>query len=256
MHYFPETHNALSWLYYASLPFLIVIVWLIIKGYSLKKEIIFGVLFFLITISVMLQIFPIGNAIASERYTYIPYIGLSYIAGQWFAFVKTIQLRNLIFIIFPLFIILFSYQTWARIPVWKNTEVICTDIIKNDPYKYECYLFRGYERGYNNNLQGAIDDFDKAIMRNPFLPEIYYYRGLAYKDLNKYESAINDFNKAISIKPDYAEAYYNRGLSKYNLKDFSGTIVDCEKALELNPNNEKAMNIKAKAQLELQKKNN
>ena len=44
-----------------------------------KKDINFGILFFTITISLICQIFPFGDAIVSERYTYVPYIGIFYL---------------------------------------------------------------------------------------------------------------------------------------------------------------------------------
>ena len=82
MHCLPDdTVNVLPFYYYISLPFLLMVTWLIAKKYTNKKEVIFGVAFFLISISVMLQIINVGVAITAERYTYIPYIGLFYIAG-------------------------------------------------------------------------------------------------------------------------------------------------------------------------------
>ena len=65
--------------------------------------------------------------------------------------------------------------------------------------------------------------------------------------------AIINFNKAIEINPKYLGAYDNKAIAKYSLKDFSGAIEDCEQALKLNPNDEKALNLKANAQQELQK---
>ena len=84
VYYFPEVHKTLPWQYYASLPALLILLFFIIRKSSIRKEILFGVIFFLITISVMLQIVPVGTAHTAERYTYVPYLGLLFIAGQIF----------------------------------------------------------------------------------------------------------------------------------------------------------------------------
>jgi len=49
--------------------------------YSLKytRKILFGFLFFLITILPVLKLVPIGYAMIADRYTYIPYLGIFYI---------------------------------------------------------------------------------------------------------------------------------------------------------------------------------
>ncbi|MFH0866637.1 MAG: tetratricopeptide repeat protein [Bacteroidota bacterium] len=236
MHYFPETHGStLPFLYYASLPFLIILFWFIIKLKSFRKDFIFGFLFFLITISITLQIIAVGNSIASERYTYIPYIGLFYLIGQWFATIERKLKRNIIFTIFSLFVILFSYQTWNRIYVWKNTETLCSDIIKKNPDKYDCYYIRGVNRGKKGDFKGAVQDFNKALTLKSDEPKAYYNRGLAFKYLNNNDSALNDYSNAIMLNPEYAEAYLNRGLLYYELKNTKSAILDYNKAIQLNP---------------------
>ena len=74
IYYFPNTTaGLLPWPYYASMPFLIAVVcltaWLIRKSH-IKKDAIFGICFFLVTISVMLQIVTVGSALIADRYTY------------------------------------------------------------------------------------------------------------------------------------------------------------------------------------------
>jgi len=44
---------------------------------------------------------------------------------------------------FSLIIILFSYLTWARISVWKDSKTLFTDVIRKFPENYYGYYFRG-----------------------------------------------------------------------------------------------------------------
>src|SRR5205814_2375578 len=97
--------------------------------------------FFLITISVMLQVISVGSALTAERYTYIAYIGPFYIAGQWLAGIK--KQRQLVIGIFAALIAVFSVITWNRIAVWKDDRTIYTDIIEKNPDVYYGYWLRG-----------------------------------------------------------------------------------------------------------------
>ena len=100
----------------------------------------------------------------------------------------------------------------------------------------EEYFYRGYDKSYKGDYNGAIADYTKAIEINPNFADAYYNRGSSKNDLKDYNGAIADFTKAIEINPNDAFAYYNRGSSKDNLKDYYGAIADYTKAIEINPN--------------------
>jgi len=106
----------------------------------------------------------------------------------------------------------------------------------------EEYFYRGYDKSYKGDYNGAIADYTKAIEINPNFADAYYNRGSSKNDLKDYNGAIADFTKAIEINPNDAFAYYNRGSSKDNLKDYYGAIADYTKAIEINPNDAKAYN--------------
>jgi protein O-mannosyl-transferase len=52
--------------------------------YGLKKyrALSFGIVFFFITIVLVLQFLSVGSAIMAERYSYVPYIGIAFITGS------------------------------------------------------------------------------------------------------------------------------------------------------------------------------
>lgn len=54
--------------------------------YSLRfsKKFFFGIGFFTITVFLVLQLLPVGNTIMADRYSYIPSIGIFYLAGEGF----------------------------------------------------------------------------------------------------------------------------------------------------------------------------
>ncbi|NTW34029.1 MAG: tetratricopeptide repeat protein, partial [Bacteroidetes bacterium] len=284
MYYYPVIHgNALPVLYYFSLPLLLIISWFIYRKISFRKESIFGVSFFLIALSVMLQIIPVGISFASDRYTYVASIGLFFIAGQWVSNIQKKHIKNAVVALFSIYTIMISYQTWARIGYWKNAEILFTDVIKKYPDNYHGYWVRGIYRNEINDLQGALQDFNKVMEYNPnradnaiargsiryklndfkgawedadftikldsTIAEAYNNRGIAYEGLGDMKSAFLDYNKAILLKPAYGMAYDNRGVIKAKSGDMVGAIEDINKAIKLSPEDSKAYsdrgNIKA-----------
>ena len=246
MHYLPMLKDGfLPWYYYASLPFILFIIFSLFFRFNFRKEIIFGLSFFLITVSVMLQIIPVGGSIASERYTYIPYIGLFYIAGQLFSYLKRHKLRKALFILISLFVIMFSYQTWVRIGVWKNGEVLFSDSIKKYPDIYFGYWTRGIFRNGEGNLKGALQDYNKSIGKNPVFADAYYDRGVTYSSLGDIQSALRDYNNAIKLNPAYADAYLNRGMLYDGLGKADSAMYDFNMTILLKPAFAKAYNNRA-----------
>ena len=111
---------------------------------------------------------------------------------------------------------------------------------------------RGVSKTNLGDKQGAVDDYNKAIAINPNYSNAYNNRGIAKATMGDNAGAMSDFNKAVSINPGYSDAYCNRAITRFTLKDYAGVIEDCNTMLKLNPDDEKAFNLKAKAQQELQ----
>ena len=250
IHVFPVVnHSALPVLFYVSLLFVAMLIWFLVRNNYYQKETLFGIAFFLVTISVMLQIVPVGYTFVAERYTYIPYIGLFYVAGQWITESK--KYRHIVIGVFSLFVALFSVQTWQRINVWENNKTLLSDVLKKDPAnsnRMSQGLFqRGEERIANGNAQGAIDDFTDAILLSPKFTNAYFNRGLLYFNAGDFKSAIADYNKAIELDPKSALVYYNRGCAYHQENKLDSAISDYNKAISLDSSYALAYNNRGSA---------
>lgn len=282
LHPYPiKTAGMLPVLYYLSIPIIILLSFSIhkfLKKYfmhsqtadasSLKKEFLFGILFFLFTISVALQFVPFGYSVVSERYAYIPYLGL--ILSSLSFLQHIIKNKTIIRIAAISFIVFFSISTFNRNKVWANSITLFSDIIENYPATPSAYLNRGmekyklqqytdalndyneaikivpdyFEAHYNRGLckymlkdfTGALSDYDKAIGFYPKLGLVYYLRGVVKNDLQMYDGAIKDYTKAIDLQFIQKDVHRMRGDSKFNKKDFAEAIKDYDIALTKNNN--------------------
>jgi protein O-mannosyl-transferase len=294
VHPLPLKADSFSVIIYFIYPLILLIIMalttLIAIKYKIQRRIlIFGFLFFLITISLVIQITPVGFCIVAERYTYLPYLGLLFIIGGNYTLLKEKSnwLLTGLNIMIILIIIALSVLTYQRNKIWANSMTLYTDAINKFPDSPIAHNNRGiayyalkknaeaendflkaislkpdYAEAYYNlgtvyynqaKYDEAIKDFTKAISFKPDYIKAYYNRGNSYISIKEYEKGIQDFDKAISLKPDYAEAYNNRGISFFNLKKYDEAVISETKAIELNPGYALAYNNRGNANYNLKK---
>ena len=83
--------------------------------------------------------------------------------------------------------------------------------------------------------QEPISMSDEEIQLAPRLsrPHIYHRRGVAKVRLNDLQGAIEDFNKAVELNSSVAEFYYDRGTVKKSLGKSEEAKTDLQRAREL-----------------------
>ncbi len=264
--------------YYAYLLSFLGLAAYLIYSRRFTKKIIFGIGFFTLTILFVLQLLPVGNAIMADRYSYIPSIGIFYLAGEGFIWLWSKNIKLPALILLSVSSILFSVKTYARCGVWKNDMTLWNDVIGQDKTVAEAYYNRGIlfmnekrneeaikdfnkvvelKPGYANSYNGrgviftnekrndeAIKEFNKAIELNRGYADAYNNRGFLFMNENRNEEAVKDYNKAIELKPGYADAFYNRGSVFVGQRRIEEAIKDFNKAVELKPNYAEAYNIR------------
>jgi len=283
LHFYPvKSGGMLPIEYYLALPALLLLIWGVFKSGSFKHELIFGLLFYFVTIAMVLQIIPAGRAIVSERYSYVPYIGIFFIFGQFFSYIKdkkfsfSSRIKSIVSIVLIVLTVLYSFLTYERNKVWKNGIVLFTDVIEKYPDQEFAWLARGntkngegdfdgaladynkairlnpdYSEALNNrayikegkgDFDGALADYNKAIQLNPDYPEAFNNRGNVYNKINKFDSALADYNIAIKMKPDYTDAFYNRGNVYNKINKFDSALADFTITIQMKPDFPDALN--------------
>lgn len=246
LHPYPDKLTGMLPMEYYIAPALILVAIYIFyrlrRNTFIKKEVTFGMIFFIATIALVLQIVPFGGkVVVAERYTYLPYIGLCFIAGQMYCMVldnkfrNAYRFKNYILVAVLSISLIFSIITFNRNEVYKDNYTFWEDVIDKYPDFYFAHFSYGIAKMYKKDYDEAMKQYDKAIELNPDFAIVYNNRGLAKQDLKDFDGAIKDFEKAISLKPNYDVAYYNLGLVKSNVNDHKAAIENYNKAIKLNP---------------------
>ena len=240
VHFYPSVTDTLPLEYYIAPLVLLGLTLSIFWFKKYRKELIFGFVFYLISISLIVQLIPLGKSIVSERYSYIPYIGIAILFAKILLDLVSNSKqskRNLsmLYIGFGIVVLLFTVQSNKRNKVWQNGETLFTDVINQSPNECFGYIFRCYHRIQETNYQGCIDDCNAGLKIDSNATILLSNRGVSRFYLNDFKGALTDFDAIIKRDSTISDIFLKRGKARSALLDNVGAIHDFEKALQLNP---------------------
>src|SRR5260370_21053901 len=94
---------------------------------------------------------------------------------------------------------------------------------------------RGAKRLQNGDLEGAIEEFTKAISISSHLDSTQLTRSNVLSGANAFAVSAREAREITVIHPFTANAYTSRGLARYRKGDVYGPIADYELAIQINP---------------------
>ena len=250
-HSFPLTTRMplQMWLSPVFILALLALVWIKRKN----KLLVFSFFFFMINVVLVLQLVSIGGTLLSERYTYVPYIGMAFIIGMLLDKYSISVNRSLLWGIPAVVLLVFGIITFQRTKVWNNSETLWTDAIKHFPdapvprtnrANYLISTSTGVKDKVRQNemLQIALEDCNVALKTNANHAKGYENRQNIYLRLNKDTLALADANSLIRLEPRNRLGYYTKGsvYQRFNMPD--SALVSFNKCLEINPNTDFALN--------------
>ncbi len=230
---YPETDDKINtvWVYLspAVLLALALIVW---KYFRDSKVVVFGIAFFLITIVLVLQLLPIGDALYADRYTYIPSIGLFFIAAHYLVPVLKKKITG---VLVGACLLGYSYLSFERTKDWHDSIALYTDAIDNGYKAAILYNNRGAVLADSGKNEEALKDFVNLVSLKPRYPNGWRHKGLLHVRLKQNEEAIHSFSEAIKYYPDDFTNYLSRGTVYVQKNDFENALKDFTKIIELQP---------------------
>jgi tetratricopeptide (TPR) repeat protein len=155
----------------------------------------------------VIQLLPIGLAVASDRYTYVPLIGIFYVLSECIVWIWQNKLKNHIYV--KIIVVILSltiitelvFLTNGLCRVWKDGVTLWTNVVTHYPQT---------DVAYNN-------------------------RGTEYFTLKEYDKALKDFLATIEINPTDAAAHSNACNSYFAQKENDKALIYCMKSLKINP---------------------
>jgi tetratricopeptide (TPR) repeat protein len=260
----------LNVLFYGALILLPVILFLIIKWAWTRKHIslITGIAFFTFNVMFMLQIVQAGQCFLADRYTYIAYFGLFFLAAkaiEWILSEKP-ALTTITYAGMFIYIVALSFLSNTQIKIWKNTGTLWEHTLTLYPENYIPWSNAANYYNGKGDLLKAINYYKKALPLQTEKEKAYNNLSKSYTDYalsfnntdpsqqakkkELLDSALTYFNKGYAIdsakgsknKLLTAKLLINRGVCKAGLGLYDDAIIDIQQGLYVDSLNKKGWN--------------
>lgn len=249
---YPDPQKSIPVLYHIA-PFVVLfLLALILWRGGKNRNILFGFLFFFITIVLVLQFITVGKVIMADRYSYLSYVGLIFPIAMGYDRLqeqkneKIILLKKVFHFSFIIYAVIFVFLSFQRIKVWKNSDTLWSDTISKYPNSEAYHSRASYlvnktaididqKNARKNEYDRALSDFSKAIQLKTSDPNVYVGRANIYSIKGQFDSALTDYSKAIELNSSDAPTYLNRAGAYILKKEYDKAILDYSKALNLDP---------------------
>lgn len=147
-----------------------------------------------------------------------------------------------------------SFLAWKALCVFRigdhdEARGLIDKILKQNPKQKDAIRVRGIFKSEANDHEGAIKDFNEAILLDSKFALAYHSRGREYDDIGNQDAAIHDFDVAIRLDPQYTSSFLSRGNAYFAKGDLSDAIRDYNEVIRLDPNDESAFHNRGLAYL-------
>jgi tetratricopeptide (TPR) repeat protein len=208
---------------------------------------LFGWLWYVITLIPVIGLVQVGNQAMADRYTYIPLIGL-FIIIAWglpellarYAFRKTI-----LAIAAAVVLLAMTVSTCVQLRYWRNSVTIFERAVEVSPNNCFVHTNLGVAFMQKNAYDDAIANFEKALQIDPCDAKTHINIGVAYfRRDKKVDLAIGHFEKAAAIDPCDVPTRLNLATALAKQGKTQQAIEQCDEILRMAPGRTEAIELK------------
>ena len=245
-----KVNDSLPASYYMYPAMIIALAFVIWKFARHNKAIIFGIAFFIINIFLLLQFLPVGGAIVSDRYGYIPYLGLFFILGwvvsEYFEDKAKMGTGKILLGVTLVYCLALGFASNERCKDWYDAITLWQDDIDKHPEAPVGYFYLGqeyftrYEEATNANKKKVMADsaminFNMSIARKPDYINPVICVAELQRNFGMIDSAKNTYMRAMKIKDNNESVYLGLAVI-YSIKQQYDSAQYCfRKGLQIKP---------------------
>jgi tetratricopeptide (TPR) repeat protein len=219
----------------------------LIKNWKKKNEVVFSIAFFVITFSIVSNLFFTVGIIMNERFVFVSSLGFSTLMA-WL-FVRYFKNASILAIILLLTLSFYKYKTITRNLAWKdNYTLFSTDYFNSPNSAKVSTAFGGslLEKAtdilkLDSNLSKVYMDSSIKVLEHSI--NIYpensqtwlLYGNAIFARTRDNERAIAIYRNCLNLRPNYFDALYNIGILNYNANQLDSAEKFLAAALSANP---------------------
>ena len=164
---------------------------------------VFGMAFYTVNIVFVLQIVGAGQGLFADRFTYVPYFGLFFIAAYYF---DKLDFKNMIgkvvLGIVAAYLILLSFMTYKQTQIWINSYSMWSHVIEYYPKTKVTWGNRANWLRDNGYKAQALADYTERLRLGADDPEPFNSRGKLYFQSQSRDTlllAMADYKDAVKL---------------------------------------------------------
>lgn len=208
-----------------------------------KRKFFFFAAFYLVNLLLVINVIPLGGTVASERYAYLPVLGIYSIVALVIHQVY-LRYKSLAFGLVLIIFVGFCLLTYQRLEVWRNTHNLFEDVYAKYPNNAHSINAYANTLAFKGELSKALQLQNMAIQK---VTNFKYYadRGGVYYLLDSLSLSEIDYTTAIQLAPHESDNFLKRAFVRHKKGNFQGALNDLNFAIQLNQGNRQARELRA-----------
>lgn len=211
------------------------------------RALLTGWLFFFLAILPTMQIVGFTNVIASDKYAYLPSVGLLMILAWllgllWPAVSSSLVNRIATAVIILILAVSESCATRRYLENWQDSERLYQYMLAQAPDAPSLHLNLGNIVLKKERFDEAISHYNKAIAAHPRYMHAHLNLGIALAAARRYGEAIREYRIVLKLRKNHKEALSRLAYALAQTGQFDEAIAYYNKALQHRRNDAEVLN--------------
>ena len=203
-----------------------------------------GWFWFVGTLVPVIGLIQVGSQSMSDRYSYLPLVGLfivlvwggAEVCARWHV-PRRVVVSGVIIVLLAC-----AARTRDQVGYWQNDGTLFRHTLSVTEGNYVAYINLGAWLSKNGQVGEALDCYYQALQMNPSDASVLYDIGNGFAKFGKWDEAIANYRHALEITPGQADILDNLGFALAAKKQYAEAITNFEAALKINPDSASAHN--------------
>lgn len=238
-----NSHEVYSPLLLISIGSIGLLSWVLIRHRKKLPHEFAGWIFFLATLAPTFFHYTRGYehlVLGSERYMYLPSIGIFFIIASfamkvWNLSLLTKPTRIILSVASLLIVLILGYLTVLRTFVFQDAVIFNIDTLQKNPEDGRTWYNLATALESHKRPMEAEEAYIKALNVKPDFADAAINLGILFLKEGRTDEGMTMLKHATVIRPDYFKGYFNLGVAHQNAKNFSESEAMYRKTVELFP---------------------
>jgi len=227
-----------------------ILIPLLIVSLRWTRAALTGFSVFFVAIFPTMQMLQFSDVIASDKFVYLPSIGLLMILAAflgWICGAEGIRQHAARYTTVAIIVLLVagaeSFGTRRYLACWKDSVSLFAQMAKVTPNAISPRNNLGVALAERGDIEQAMECFEEVLRIKPNNTDAHLNLGKIFADQGRYDEAMSHYNEVLRLLPNDAAAYQHVAVTLVNQGRFEEAIAILRKGLEHKPTNSAMLHI-------------